>query len=70
MKKLQTTKIQFIDNFGRNEFSCKQALNSSYSITSLLVFFTLLGKTNSAQTNAGDDKTEHALITNLAAIFL
>ena len=33
-------------------------------------FFTLSGKTNGVQTNAGHDNTEHALATNFACIFL
>ena len=37
-RKLQTTKISFIDIFGRNEFSCKQAFSNSLYLTLLPVF--------------------------------
>ena len=30
--------ISFIDIFGQNEFSCKQALSNSFYLTSLMVF--------------------------------
>ena len=64
----QTTATSFTDIFGRNEFSCKQALSNSFYFVS--GFLTLLGKINSVQTNGGDDHAEHALKTNLACIFL
>ena len=68
MWKLQNIEISFIDIFGQNEFSCKQALNNlSYFAT---LFLTWSGKTNGAQINAGHGNTEHALTTNLACIFL
>ena len=39
----------------------------SYFITG---FVTISGKTNGAQTNAGQENPEHTLTTNLACIFL
>ena len=39
----------------------------SYFVTG---FLTLLVKASGIQTNVGHDKTEHALTTNLACIFL